>query len=112
MNVYVDASSLDDTQKKLKQELADITPENYANDQKKLEQFHFTQLCEKQPIGKRMFGDFCKGCDKSFKDVYAFSQAIRNFEAGRLFNRLMYGIFLRLLERTANRQNLLHSNHL
>jgi len=69
---------------KIKQELDEIIPEDCAKDEKKLEHFYFTQLCDKQPIGKHLFGDFCMTAEKSIKDVYALTQAIRNYEASKI----------------------------
>ena len=72
---------LDDIAKRVKLELEEITPEDCKSDPKKREQFHFNQLCEKQPIGKHMFAEFCKTADKKIKDVFLLTQAIRNYEA-------------------------------
>ena len=90
---------LPEVNNKIKQELDDITPEDCIEDEKKRDHFQFTQLCEKQPIGKHMFGDFCKNAEKKIKDVYALTQAIRNYEAGRIKLVKLYTGFRRCCPR-------------
>ena len=84
----LDSSVCDEVSNKLKQELDEITPKDYSKNEKDLRKFHYTQLCEKQPIGKRLFDDFCRNAQKKIRDVHDLAQAIRDYEAGTRLTKM------------------------
>ncbi|XP_076819553.1 rhodopsin kinase GRK7-like isoform X2 [Clavelina lepadiformis] len=78
--VLPDKSVCGETQKKIEIELQSAMPDNIRSDPKTAKEYEFYQLCEQQPIGKELFGKYCKAAEPKIKNAFALLQAIWDYE--------------------------------